>query len=132
MTVLLRTEADPQSILGAVRERVQALDPNLPIYNIKPFRQYVSDSVAQPRFNSLLFCSFAGLALLLTAIGLYGVVAYSVSRRTKEIGVHLALGARAVDILRLVLGQGMKLILAGIVLGVTGSLLLTRWMQSML
>jgi putative ABC transport system permease protein len=131
-SVLLRTNNDASTVMNYVREAVNSLDRNVPVGQPRPLEFYLSETVAQPRFNSLLLGLFAGVALLLTAIGLYGVVAYSVTQRTQEIGVRMALGARSVDVLRLVLGQGMKLVLIGVVIGIGGALALTRVIQSLL
>jgi putative ABC transport system permease protein len=132
MTLFLRSQADPMNLAAAARQEIMKLDRNLPIYDVKPFEEYVSNSVSQPRFNTLLLGVFAGVALLLTAIGLYGVIAYSISQRTQEIGIRMALGARAGDVLRLIIGQGMGLVLIGVALGLAGAFAATRLMSSML
>jgi putative ABC transport system permease protein len=131
-SVVARTMGDPHSIIAAAREVVRALDQNLPIYAVKTLEEYVASSVAQARFNMLLLGVFACVALALTAVGLYGVMAYSVTQRTHEIGVRMALGARAGDVLKLVVVRGMGLALAGVVLGVAASLALTGVMKSFL
>jgi len=132
LTLTLRAQADPMSLAAAARQEIMKLDRNLPIFDIKPFDQYVSNSIAQPRFNSLLLGAFACVALLLTAIGLYGVIAYSITQRTQEIGIRMALGARAGDVLRLVIGQGMAPALIGVALGLAGAYAVTRLMKSLL
>jgi putative ABC transport system permease protein len=132
MTVLLRSQSDPMNLAAAARQEIMKLDRNLPIYDVKPFEEYVSDSVSQPRFNTLLLGLFAGVALLLTAIGLYGVIAYSISQRTQEIGIRMALGARAGDVLRLIIGQGMSLVLIGVTIGLVGAFAATRVLSNML
>ena len=132
LTVMLRSQSDPLSLAAAARQEITRLDRNLPIYDVKPFDEYVSGSVAQPRFNSLLLGVFAGVALLLTAIGLYGVISYSITQRTQEIGIRLALGARVGDVLRLIIGQGMTLALIGVALGLIGAFAATRLMKSLL
>jgi putative ABC transport system permease protein len=131
-TLLLRTSYDPQSLVNQVRQRLAGIDRNIALGQEKLFDEYLTDSVAAPRFNSLLLALFAAVALLLTAIGLYGVVAYSVTQRTQEIGIRLALGAQARQVLQLVIGQGLRLALFGLALGVAASLVLTRWLSSLL
>ncbi|MDQ3917552.1 MAG: FtsX-like permease family protein, partial [Acidobacteriota bacterium] len=107
-------------------------DKDLPVYSIKTLDEYLASSVAQPRFNTLLLAIFAGLALVLTIIGLYGVMSYSVIQRTHELGIRIALGAQTRDIQKLVLGQGMVLTLIGIGIGLLGAFALTRLMRSLL
>ena len=131
-TLLLRTRSEAQSLTGFVREVVAKQDRNVPLSQVRTFEYYLSETLAQPRFNSLLLSVFAGVALLLTVIGLYGVVAYSVSQRTQEIGIRLALGARPWDVLKLVVGQGITLTLIGVVLGSVAAMALTRLMKSLL
>ncbi len=131
MTVVVRTEVDPRSIVGAARNEVQSLDRDLPMAGVKTLDQYVTRSVAQPRFNTLLLGIFASLALALAAVGLYGVISYSVTQRTHEIGVRMALGARQGDVLRLVVTQGMLLVVT-VGAGIIGALGLTRLMANLL
>ncbi|MGH9834190.1 MAG: ABC transporter permease [Blastocatellia bacterium] len=131
-TLLLRTRGDAQSLAGFVREAVSKLDRNVSLSQVRTFESYISATLAQPRFNSLLLGAFAGVALLLTAIGLYGVVAYSVSQRTPEIGVRMALGARGGDVFSLIVGQGLKLALLGVGLGLGGALALAQLMEKLL
>jgi putative ABC transport system permease protein len=131
-TLLLRTRGDAQSLTGFVREAVTKLDRNVLLSQIRTIDSYISATLAEPRFNSLLLGVFAGVALLLTAIGLYGVVAYSVSQRTQEIGVRMALGARGGDVFRLVVGQGVKLALLGVGLGLGAALALARLVEKLL
>ncbi len=132
LTFVVRTGADPASVVAAARNEVAAVDKDLPIFDVKTLDQYVSESVAQPHFSSLLLGIFAGLALALAAVGLYGVIAYSVVQRTHEFGVRMALGAERQDVLRMVLGQGIVLTLAGVGIGVAGALALTRFLGSLL
>jgi putative ABC transport system permease protein len=132
MTLVVRADSDPNRLIGAIRNEVQQLDNELPVFNVKTLDQYLSASVAEPRFNTLLIGSFAGLALLLTAIGLYGVMSYAVTQRTHEIGIRMALGARPRDVLRLIIGQGMGMAVIGMGIGIAAAYGLTRVMASLL
>jgi len=116
----------------AVRKEIAALDNGVPVYQVATMDQLLSASVASQRFNLFLLVLFAALALGLAAIGIYGVLAFGVSRRTREIGIRLALGAHPRGVLRLVVRQGMQLVAAGILLGIAGALALTRLMASLL
>jgi putative ABC transport system permease protein len=130
--LIIRTVTDPASLAAAVRKEVAIIDPNQPVANVKTMEQWVSESVSQPRFRTLLLGIFSAVALILAVIGIYGVMAYSVTQRTHEIGIRMALGAGRRDVLRLVVGQGMQLVLIGIVLGLGGAFLLTRMMSTLL
>ena len=132
MTIVARTEGDPRALISAVQREVRALDSELPVYNIKTLEEYVAASVAQPRFNTLLLAIFAGIALVLTAVGLFGVMSYTVMQRTHEIGIRMALGAAETDVLKMVVRQGMTLAGIGIGIGLAGAYFLTRLMTSML
>ena len=131
-TVVIRTNSDPFSVMGAVRDDVQTLDKNLPIYDIGTMHQRLDDSTVQRRFIILLFSVFAGAALILAAVGVYSVMAYTVAQRTHEIGIRISLGAQQSDVLKLFLGRGLKLALIGVVTGIGGALAFTRLMSSML
>jgi len=126
MSVLLKTTGDPLAIIGGVRSEVARLDPSLALANITPLPLALSADVAQPRFNMLVLVGFAILALSLAGVGLYGLLAYSVSRRTKEIGVRLALGARREEVIRLVVGEGLTLVAAGSLIGLLAAFLGAR------
>ena len=125
-------ERDPLNYVAAVRKEAQALDGNLAVANVQTMERLVSDSIAAPRFVMLLLGSFAGVALLLAGLGIYGVMAYSVAQRTQEIGIRIALGSQSRDVLRLVVGQGMKLALVGVGIGLAASFGLTRLMSKLL
>ena len=128
----IRTQGDPLSIVGAVRKEVHALDPDQPIAAVRKMSDWVDSSTAGPRYRTTLLGLFAGLAMILAATGIYGVMSYSVAQRTHEIGVRMALGARQFDVLKLVVRQGMLLTLVGVILGLLGAFALTRVMQSLL
>jgi putative ABC transport system permease protein len=130
--VLVRTDADPRVVEGRVKSIVRELDPNLPIFGLTTLQQAVSDSVSQPRFYMVLLGAFAAIALLLAALGIYGVISYAVSQRTRELGIRVALGATREKIIRLVIAEGVWLAGAGVVLGVFASLALTRALASLL
>ena len=132
MTIVLRSSGNPALLSAALRDAVLSLDPNQAISTIRSMDEIVSGSVAQPRFASQILGLFAVLALLLAAVGLYGLIAYTVSQRTHEIGIRMALGAEPRDVLKLVIGQGLKLSLAGTAIGIVGALALTRLMQGLL
>ena len=132
MWVVARTTGEPTALSGAVRQTVQRIDAALPAFALTPLATVVSDSVAQRRFSMLLLGLFAFIALFLAAVGLYGVVAYTVSLRTQEIGLRMAIGAQRGDVLQLVVGGGMKLALAGVVLGVAFALGLAQLVATML
>ncbi len=123
---------DPTQLTAAIRNEVQSLDKDIPLYNVKTMEQRVSESASQPRFRTLLLGIFAGLALLLASIGIYGVISYSVTQRTHEIGLRVALGAQTRDVLRLVIGQGMSMALIGIGIGLAGAFIVMRLMSSFL
>ena len=130
--LVLRTTGKPAKVASMVREEVAAMDRGVPVYQIATMDELLSRSVAPKRFDLFLLALFAALALGLAAVGIYGVLAFSVSRRTPEIGLRLALGAHPGDVLRLIVGQGMKLVFTGIALGMAGAMALTRWMASLL
>jgi len=130
--LVLRTKRGPSEMASAVRKEIAALDSGVPTYQVATMDQLLSASVANERFNLFLLVLVAALALGLAAVGIYGVLAFGVSRRSREIGIRLALGARPRDVLRLVVRQGMQLVIAGVLLGIAGALALTRLMASLL
>jgi putative ABC transport system permease protein len=132
LTLVMRTAADPVGLLGVARNEVLALDKDQPIANAGTMSEWMAASVAQPRFNFLLMTVFAAIALLLAALGIYGVMAWTVTQRTQEIGIRMALGAQTSDVLKMVIKRGMTLTLAGVTLGLIASLALTRLMETLL
>ncbi|HEY9229003.1 MAG TPA: FtsX-like permease family protein, partial [Gemmatimonadaceae bacterium] len=132
ISFIVRSSSDAQTIGAAIRERVHAVDAQMPIYDLHTMEDVVSESVAQPRFYMTLLSGFAGLALLLAALGIYGVISYSVSQRTRELGIRIALGATHDRVVRLVLGQGVMLTLVGVGLGLVGAYWLVKLLGALL
>lgn len=129
---VVRTDSHPQAFASTFRRELQEIDKELPLYDVRSMEELVSRSVSEPRFNMLLLAVFAGLALALASIGIYGVMAYSVAERTREIGIRMAMGAQAEDVVKLVLRQGTGLILVGLALGLAAAFALTRVISSFL
>jgi putative ABC transport system permease protein len=132
MSIVARTSSEPSTMIAAVREEIQAIDKDQPTYNIRTMEQILFRSTALRRFNMLLLTIFAAVALILAAVGVYSVMSYSVTQRTHEIGIRVALGARPYDVIKLVMGQGVVLALIGVVIGIAGAIGLTRVMTSLL
>jgi putative ABC transport system permease protein len=132
VSLVLRTAGDPRAQASSLRASVRELDPNQPLVRIRTMEENIGVSVQQPRFRTTLLGIFAGCALLLSVVGLYGVMTYSVSRRATEIGIRMALGAQRRDILNMVLREGLALALVGVALGTAGALALTRLLKAFL
>ncbi|HUE02947.1 MAG TPA: FtsX-like permease family protein [Bryobacteraceae bacterium] len=132
MSLAIHTAADPRLLANAVQRQVAALDPDLPVYRIRTMQELMAESVARRRLSMFLLAIFAVVALSLAAVGIYGVMSYSVAQRVNEMGVRMALGARGVNILWLVLRLSLWLTAAGPVIGLAGSLLLTRLLGTLL
>jgi putative ABC transport system permease protein len=129
---VVRAASDPERLTGVVRKEVLSLDKELSVYRDATLEQLLSASVASRRFNMLLLQVFAVVALALAVIGIYGLLSYSVSRRTHEIGIRMAVGARGGDIVKLIIRQALPLVAAGVAIGLIGAYALTRFMSSLL
>ena len=130
--IVVRTAGRPERALPSVRQKVREMDPELALSNVRTMEDWISNGAAQPRLNTSLLAGFAAIALLIASIGIYGVLSYSVSRRTREIGVRMALGAQTGDVLRMVVREGMAVAAAGIVVGLAGAIAASRALSSML
>jgi putative ABC transport system permease protein len=132
MSIFVRTQIVPQSLTTALRNAVSEVDKDVPAYRMLSLADYRARSIAQPRLNAMLVALFAVIALLLAAAGIFGVMSYSVTQRTQEIGIRLALGAQRQDVLRLIIVQGMRIVGAGLIAGLFGVFVFTRLFQSLL
>jgi putative ABC transport system permease protein len=132
MSLMIRYREGGTGVAAAVRNEVLSLDKDQPVYSIRTLDSVLSESVATPRFRTLLLGVFAGVALILAGVGIYGVISYAVSQRTQEIGIRMALGAQAADVLTLVVKGGMTLALIGVAVGLAGAFALTRLMTTLL
>jgi putative ABC transport system permease protein len=132
INLLTRTDVEPTGLAAAVRGQIAALNKDQAVFNVRTMEQIVSESVAPRRFSMLLLAVFAVVALALAVIGIYGMLSYAVAQRTREIGLRMTLGAQRTDVMRLVIGHGMKLAVAGVVAGLIASFALTRTMRNLL
>jgi putative ABC transport system permease protein len=132
MSLVVRTTANPMNAVAAVKSQIQTIDRDLPIDGVKTMQQLLAESISGRRFNMLLLTSFAGVALVLALVGIYGVMSYTVTQRTHEIGIRVAIGAQRRDVFRMVMGQGMLLAVIGVAFGLVGAFALTRLMTTML
>jgi len=132
LSLVVRTNSEPAALAGAVREAIRSIDKAVPNYNLKTMNEVVAASAASRRVPMLLLSGFAGVAMLLAMLGIYGVTSYYVTQRTHEIGVRMALGAQIVDVLKLVLSRAMALAAIGIGIGVVGAVALTRYLTTLL
>lgn len=132
MTIVVKSVIDPLQMIAAARQQVTAVDPEQPVYDVRTMYQIKSESISTERLNLTLLSIFAAVALILAIVGIYGVMSYSVTQRTHEIGIRLALGASCSDVMKLVVSQGMKLALIGTVIGLSAAFLLTSWMKTLL
>ncbi|HSY58515.1 MAG TPA: FtsX-like permease family protein, partial [Terriglobales bacterium] len=132
MVVVLRALGDPKSLVSAVRSNVHAIDPAIPLSHVRTMDSVLSAAQSRPRFLTLLLTLFSGVALIIATVGIYGVISYSVARRSKEFGLRMALGAQQHDVLGLVMKQGVALTLIGVGLGIAAAFGLTRLMTSLL
>jgi putative ABC transport system permease protein len=132
MRLVVRTEGDPAPFTPTVRHAIEGVDPNQPVTEIRTMDEFLVAAVSQRRLSMLLLGSFAGIATLLAAVGIYGVMAYAVTQRSHEIGIRMALGAEPADVLRMVVGDGMRLAVIGLFFGIAASVVLTRYLESQL
>jgi putative ABC transport system permease protein len=132
LAIVVRTQSDPASLAGPVRDAIAEIDRTQPIYDLQTLDQLVAKSLDQRRFTLTLMLLFGVIALVLSAIGIYGVMAFAVTQRTQEIGIRMALGASAIDVLKMVVGSGMFLAVIGVAVGLVGAFALTRLMASLL
>jgi putative ABC transport system permease protein len=131
MNLIVRTRSEPGDAAAAVRREIEAVDSTQAIFNVRPITDFLADSIAERRFNLLMLVSFSAVALVTAAAGIYGVMAYSVTQRTHEIGIRMALGARRSDVLKLIIGQGVRLVLCGMTVGLIAACIVTRLIASL-
>jgi predicted permease len=131
LTLAVRAAGDPEELITAVKSQVWSVDKNLPVYEVRTMEQILGEDTSQRRFESFVMTVFAGLALALASIGLFGVLASLVSQRTQEIGIRMALGAQSKDVLRMVVGEGVRLVLLGVVIGIAAGIALSKYLASL-
>jgi putative ABC transport system permease protein len=131
LTLALRSNADPEELIASVKSHIWAIDKNLPLFEVRTMEQVLDEDTSQRRFESFVMSIFAGLALLLASIGLFGVLSSLVNQRTQEIGIRMALGAQTKDVLRMVLSEGLRMVVLGVILGVGGGIALSRYLSSL-
>lgn len=129
---LVRTNVDPLSLAQPVRGQISELDKDQAVFNVRTMEQALARSVAARRFSMILLTVFAGIALVLAGVGIYGVISYSVAQRTREVGIRMALGAQTTDVLKLIVRDGLKLVVVGVLVGLGGAVILTRLMATLL
>jgi putative ABC transport system permease protein len=132
MTIVARMDGKPEAFVTPLRQTVEAMNKDLPVYDPRSMEEYLGAAVAQPKLNMTLLVIFAGVAVVLTAVGIYGVMAYSVAQRTQEIGIRMALGAQKSDVLRMIVGQGLRLVVAAMVIGLFAAFAVTKAIGSLL
>lgn len=132
MSFAIRTTGEPVRLASAVRSVLAEVQPNQPLYNLMTMEQRLTNTTTSRRLNTALLGSFAAVALLLAVVGIYGVMSYAVTQRTREIGMRMALGAQPGNVMRFVMGQGMRVVLVGVGIGLAGALVLTRVLRSLL
>jgi putative ABC transport system permease protein len=131
LTLGVRSNADPETLVASVKNQIWTIDKNLPLFEVRTMEQVLDEDTSQRRFESFVMSVFAGLALVLASIGLFGVLASLVSQRTQEIGIRMALGAQTNDVLRMVLGEGFRMVALGVIIGVAGGIALSRYLSSL-
>jgi predicted permease len=132
MAITVRAANDPANLASAIRSEVSFIDKNVAVANLQTMERILSDSVAERRLNTMLLSIFAAVALILAAVGIYGILSYSVAQRTHEIGIRMALGARTTNVMSLIVGQGIKVVLVGVIIGIAGALALSQLLATLL
>jgi ABC-type antimicrobial peptide transport system permease subunit len=132
VSLVVKSESDPTALVSSLRAALQEIDPDQPLVKVRTMEQAIGDSIAQPRLRTVLLTVFAGVALVLALSGVYGVMAYTVLQRTQEIGVRVALGASQQEVVRMVVGQGARLAVIGVVLGLAGAVIASRALEGLL